>query len=628
MPTLVNPPNYDQGDLVRVTAIFTTSAGTAIDPTTVKLAYRADSIGVTTIFTYGPDAQLVRAGTGSYYVDLDTNDSPGRYEWNFYSTGTGQAAENGSFYVRRVLTTPAPPSDPPTTLSAVNVTFLQAGANAVERDLRDKSRDWVSVFDFMTPAQIAATRARTLTHSVVTAFNNAITYCLSEGVDLMCPLGDYLIDSKILLSGVSRLNITGMGMGTRFFNKAAAGNATFELAAASLNIGFYNLAICGHSSFPNHGFNILGGSSFLEFDRIFNNPNGKGWVVTDSNTCWITRSKYWQSNIANGATGSGTNRSHAFYNASGYCLGYHIWGCNFAGYESIANGGAGIYIHGALGVTHNITIENCQMESGGSAATHRAIDMDSAQGFLISHDFQENCQIKLSNCRSSTVRGWGGGGGVHTLTLDTGCLNINIQDWYGGTLNCDSSNDQISVYNSSFDTAYTNNATRKVQIGCRGVGGTPLPNILGETTNLQIGGGLTERGRTAGMGEWTTPAFNAGDFTSDSGTFVVASGDVTTYQWTIVGKNMTVNFNINTATITGTPNNLRIKIPGGFSTAKTVEVPYIRQNNGGALGTATALVLAAIPNDIVFFVDYDGTANWAAGADNNRLKGSITFEVA
>lgn len=139
---------FDYGALVRVYGVFTDSSGTAIDPTTVKVAYRADAIGTTTIWTYGTDAQVIRSATGTYYADIDSNESSGRYEWNIYSVGTGQAADNGDFFIRRALTTPAPPSDPLTTLNGANVTFLQAGTGAVTRSVRDKLRDTIAVEDF------------------------------------------------------------------------------------------------------------------------------------------------------------------------------------------------------------------------------------------------------------------------------------------------------------------------------------------------------------------------------------------------------------------------------------------------------------------------------------------------
>jgi hypothetical protein len=88
---------YQKGDLVRIATIFKNSAGTAIDPTGVKFAYTPPS-GETVEFVYPTDPELVKDSTGNYHVDLDTAEAgPWYYRW--IGTGTGQAAENGQFFV-------------------------------------------------------------------------------------------------------------------------------------------------------------------------------------------------------------------------------------------------------------------------------------------------------------------------------------------------------------------------------------------------------------------------------------------------------------------------------------------------------------------------------------------------
>jgi len=87
---------YDKGDLVRCSGTFTTSAGVAQDPTVVKAKVKTPG-GVTTTYTYGTDAALVKDSTG-YHVDVSATES-GLWHYSFWSTGTGQAAEEESFYV-------------------------------------------------------------------------------------------------------------------------------------------------------------------------------------------------------------------------------------------------------------------------------------------------------------------------------------------------------------------------------------------------------------------------------------------------------------------------------------------------------------------------------------------------
>jgi len=88
---------YQVGDLVRVTGAFTTAAGVATDPAAVVGKYR-DPSGNTVSLTYGVDAALVRDGVGVYHIDINANQADWWF-YRFYSTGTGQAASEGKFYV-------------------------------------------------------------------------------------------------------------------------------------------------------------------------------------------------------------------------------------------------------------------------------------------------------------------------------------------------------------------------------------------------------------------------------------------------------------------------------------------------------------------------------------------------
>lgn len=89
--------SYDKGDLVRCIGTFKDLDGAALDPTSVTFKLENPSGAVTT-YVYGIDAQLVKTATGIYRVDVDAS-SPGRYWYKFYSTGTGQAAEEKDFAV-------------------------------------------------------------------------------------------------------------------------------------------------------------------------------------------------------------------------------------------------------------------------------------------------------------------------------------------------------------------------------------------------------------------------------------------------------------------------------------------------------------------------------------------------
>ncbi len=55
--------------------------------------------GVTTTYVYLTDNELVKDSTGKYHVDINAN-AAGTWYYRFFSTGTGQAAEERQFEVR------------------------------------------------------------------------------------------------------------------------------------------------------------------------------------------------------------------------------------------------------------------------------------------------------------------------------------------------------------------------------------------------------------------------------------------------------------------------------------------------------------------------------------------------
>ena len=89
---------YFVGALVRTGAVFRNSASVAVDPDVVKFKVRTPA-GVVTTYTYGPDNQLVRTATGTYYVEVSAAEQ-GTYRYRYESTGSGQAAEEAEFKVQ------------------------------------------------------------------------------------------------------------------------------------------------------------------------------------------------------------------------------------------------------------------------------------------------------------------------------------------------------------------------------------------------------------------------------------------------------------------------------------------------------------------------------------------------
>jgi len=136
-----------------------------------------------------------------------------------------------------------------------------------------------------------------------------------------------------------------------------------------------------------------------------------------------------------------------------------------------------------------------------------------------------------------------------------------------------------------------------------------------------------ERSRTFKPGEWTTPAYSGANFIGGgSMTWTVDSGDVVTYQYTLIGKLITVVFRLLNTTVGGTlANTLSVRVPGGFTAAKTTVSPTLLYNDNGAGAVVGTLLITATNNAIG--LNKLTLANWSASTNNTEVNGVITFEV-
>jgi hypothetical protein len=149
--------------------------------------------------------------------------------------------------------------------------------------------------------------------------------------------------------------------------------------------------------------------------------------------------------------------------------------------------------------------------------------------------------------------------------------------------------------------------------------------VTGSTfSSATVTGNLTYQGSV--LGAWTTPAFDAANFTGNASmTWTVASGDVTTYAYTITGKTMTVAFSIATTTVGGTPDNtLQIKIPAGKTATKGMQNAAALIIDSGTRTTGRVFVAAAAT---VIGISRTDDAAYTAAADTTTVQGEITFEI-
>lgn len=143
-----------------------------------------------------------------------------------------------------------------------------------------------------------------------------------------------------------------------------------------------------------------------------------------------------------------------------------------------------------------------------------------------------------------------------------------------------------------------------------------IPNLADEITVPVIGQLFPYRFKDI--------TFDAAFFTG-SGTIVwtVASTDIGTLEYSLANNIMTINFVINTTTVAGVGNELRIKIPVGRSPQREAwAFAYIVDNNVVSHGHITAIV----GNNYIRIRRFDA-ANFAASANLTYVAGQISFRV-
>lgn len=166
--------------------------------------------------------------------------------------------------------------DPASTLSASTgaglVGLIQSGTGSVARTVQDKERDVVSVFDFMTSAQIADVRAGTLTLDVaapIQAVTDALI-ALPKGGAAWVPVGQCGTKSAISVPAASgkHLHFIGAGMGSSWIVATGAMNAVFDYADVNQaeHHEFRDLTISG-GGFASYGIRSAKLSDSL-FSRI------------------------------------------------------------------------------------------------------------------------------------------------------------------------------------------------------------------------------------------------------------------------------------------------------------------------------------------------------------------------
>lgn len=114
------------------------------------------------------------------------------------------------------------------------------------------------------------------------------------------------------------------------------------------------------------------------------------------------------------------------------------------------------------------------------------------------------------------------------------------------------------------------------------------PWIASRNGDLTFAADLYEKARTTAMGHWLDVPYSAGAFTaSGSMTWTVESGDVVCYRYTLVGKTIFLNLELENTTVGGTVSNeLRVALPAGVTCNRRVQVSNVRFFDNGSLTDA------------------------------------------
>lgn len=148
----------------------------------------------------------------------------------------------------------------------------------------------------------------------------------------------------------------------------------------------------------------------------------------------------------------------------------------------------------------------------------------------------------------------------------------------------------------------------------------------GATGTLSLSDGIFERSRAAKMGDWTAVSYSGGNFTSQSGTWTVASGDQVNYAYMIVGHTMSIAFVIDASSVSGATTELYIAIPGGFTAKGSMFAFFQAYDNSTSVGQVGVVRVSA--SDAVIRLQSSVLGGgWVASTDQTFCRGIFTFEV-
>jgi hypothetical protein len=125
------------------------------------------------------------------------------------------------------------------------------------------------------------------------------------------------------------------------------------------------------------------------------------------------------------------------------------------------------------------------------------------------------------------------------------------------------------------------------------------------------------------QGASVAPDFDAGDYTSSSGSWTVSSGNVDWWAFLLEGRRLVMLFTLRNTSVSGTPTTLQIAIPNGFTPAGPASALVDLLDNGAR---AVGVAQIAAGGSSIDIVRQDRTA-FATSSSATDVEGAITCEV-
>lgn len=172
------------------------------------------------------------------------------------------------------------------------------------------------------------------------------------------------------------------------------------------------------------------------------------------------------------------------------------------------------------------------------------------------------------------------------------------------------------------DVTGANTHTLTIGAGLSGLTSTRAiqGSFLYSTSDVQADTGYLERSRSTRMGEWTTFTPSR---TASAGTWT--GGTVNTARYMLVGKTLWVTFYITASSVSNAGVELRIAVPGGFTSAND-QWALVHANDNGA-GTVAGTCVVTAGGTILRFFATTAAGGFGIAAGTTDIKAVVALEV-